>query len=94
MRTTKISGRNRRHRIFMYTLSTCAWCKMAKKFFKDNSIESEYIDVDLSDAKDYEEIRRDVHNRGGQMSFPVIIIDDRLLINGFQKDKIEKALEI
>ena len=61
---------------------------------RDNNIEFEYVDVDLCNDEDYEKIGDDLLNRGGRFSFPAIIIDDRILINGFTEDEIREHLEI
>jgi glutaredoxin-like protein NrdH len=90
----KVTGTNNKHKVLLYALSTCAWCKMTKQYLKDNKIEYEYVDVDLCTQKDHEKIRRDIQNRGGEPTYPTIIIDDRILINGFRKDKINEALGI
>ena len=94
MEFSKVSGNNSKHKVFMYALSTCAWCKMTKQFLKDNGIEYEYIDVDLCRDEDREKIREDIQNRGGSLSYPTVIIDDKILITGFRKDKLKEALEI
>lgn len=94
MKTTKVQGKNNQHRVLIYAISTCAWCKMTKQFLKDNGIGFEYVDVDLCTDEDHEEIRKDILNRGGDLSFPTLIIDDRVLITGFRKDKIKEALNI
>jgi glutaredoxin len=94
MKVVKVSGRNNKHKVFVYALSTCAWCKLAKKFLKDNSIEYEHVDVDLCDEEDQEKVRKEVLSKGGRLSYPAIIIDSKILINGFHVDKIKEALEI
>ena len=94
MQTTKVPGKNNKHRVLMYAISTCAWCKRAKKLLKDNNIEYEYVDIDLCSREDREKIREDILNRGGRLSYPAIVIDSRILITGFQEDKIREALEI
>ena len=94
MKVVKISGRNNRHKVFVYALSTCAWCKQTKKFLKENEIEHEYVDVDLCDEEDQEKVSNDILSRGGRLSYPAIIIDNKILINGFHVDKIKEALEI
>ena len=94
MKVVKVSGRNNKHTVFVYALSTCAWCKQTKKFLKDNGIEYEYVDVDLCDEEDQEKVRKDVLSKGGRLSYPAIIIDSKILINGFHVDKIKEALEI
>jgi len=94
MKKVKVLGKNNMHKVFMYALSTCAWCKLTKNFLKDNDVEYEYVDVDLSSREDRERIREDILKRGGRLSYPVIIIDDRILINGFRKEEIKEALGI
>ena len=78
----------------MYAISTCAWCKRTKIFLKDNNIEYEYVDVDLSSREDRETIRKEILKRGGKLTYPAIIIDDKAVINGFRKDEIKETLEI
>lgn len=78
----------------MYALSTCAWCKLAKKFLNENKVEYEYIDVDLCNAEDKEKIKKEILSKGGSLSYPTIIIDDKILISGFRKDRLKEALGI
>ena len=94
MKVVKVSGRNNKHKVFVYALSTCAWCKLAKKFLKENEIEYEYVDVDLCNEEDREKIRKDFLDKGGDLSYPTIIVDGKILITGFRKDKLKEALEI
>jgi glutaredoxin len=94
MDIVKVSGKNSKHKVLMYAISTCAWCKMTKKFLKDSNIEYAYVDVDLCEEEDKEKIRREIIDRGGDLSYPTIIIDNKTLITGFRKDKLTEALEI
>ena len=94
MKVVKVSGRNNKHKVFVYALSTCAWCKLAKNFLKKNEIEYEYVDVDLCNEEDREKIRKDFLDKGGDLSYPTIIVDGKILITGFRKDKLKEALEI
>ena len=94
MDSVKVSGKNRKHKVFMYTISTCAWCKMAKEFLRSGDVEYEYVDVDLCNEKDREIIRKDIERRGSRPSYPIVIIDDKTLINGFHEDKIKEVLEV
>ena len=94
MNRVKVSGKNSKHKVLMYAISTCAWCKMTKKFLKDSGVEYEYVDVDLCDQEDREKIRQGILDRGGSLNYPTIIIDDKMLITGFRKDKLTEALGI
>ena len=94
MNLVKVPGKNKKHKVFMYAISTCAWCKMTKKFLKDNGVEYEYVDVDLCDDEDHEKIRDNILKRGGSLTYPTLVIDDKTLIAGFRKDLLKEALEI
>jgi glutaredoxin-like protein NrdH len=90
----KVAGKNNEHKVLMYAISTCAWCKMTKKFLNENDVEYEYVDVDLASDEDHEKIREDIISKGGDPSYPTLIIDNKTVITGFRKDKIEEALEL
>ena len=78
----------------MYALSTCVWCKMTKQFLKDNDIEYDYIDVDLCQEEDKQKIREHIQSKGGPLSYPTTIVDDKVVITGFRKDKLKEVLGI
>jgi glutaredoxin len=94
MQFSKVSGKKNQHKVILYALSTCAWCKMTKQFLKDNDIEFEYVDVDLCEEEDKQKIRQHIQSKGGPLSYPTIIVDDKVLITGFRKDKLKEALGI
>jgi glutaredoxin len=94
MKIEKVPGKNNKNKVFLYALSTCAWCKMTKQYLKDNDVEFEYVDVDLCSEKELDKVKKDILSKGGSLSYPVIIVNDRILINGFRKDKIKETLGI
>jgi glutaredoxin len=91
-KTTRVAGKNNKHKVLIYALSTCIWCKKTKQLMNDNSVEYEYIDIDLCTEKEKAEIRKDIVKRGGTIGFPCTIIDDKTVINGFREDQIKEAL--
>ena len=93
MKTVRVRGKNKQHEVILYALSTCEWCKKAKRFLADIGVEYEYVDVDLCSRSEREEIKRKVLEMGGRLSYPAIIVDEKTLINGFHEDKIKGALE-
>ncbi|MFQ6068258.1 MAG: glutaredoxin family protein [Candidatus Bathyarchaeia archaeon] len=92
MKTIKVPGSNNKHKVLLYAISTCAWCKLAKKFLRDNNVEYEYVDVDLCSKEDREKVRKDILSKRGGLGYPIMVIDDKILIAGFHKDKIREAL--
>lgn len=81
-----------RQRIKLYTLSTCSHCNRTKRFFRDNAIEIEFVDVDLFTGAERESIMNEVRKLNPDCSFPTICIDDHVII-GFNEEKIKKALK-
>ena len=94
METVKVRGNKNTHKVLMYALSTCGWCKMTKAFLRDSDIDYEYIDVDLCSVEDRAQIREDIVTRGGTPRFPTLIIDDETLITGFDERRIREALDL
>jgi glutaredoxin-like protein NrdH len=94
MQFSKVSGQKNQHKVVLYALSTCAWCRMTKQFLKDHDIEYEYIDVDLCEEEDKQKIRDHIQSKGGPLSYPTIIVDDNVLITGFRTDKLREALQL
>ena len=72
----------------VYGTSTCPFCVKVKQFLEANNIEFENIDVSVDQAKAQEMV-----DKTGQMGVPVVDIDGEIII-GFDKAKIEQALDI
>lgn len=94
MNTSKVPGKNTKHKVFVYALSTCVWCKMTKQYLKDNNIQFEYVDVDLITEEEKDKIRKEIQQKGGALSYPTTIIDDTKVVMGFRKDLLTKELEL
>jgi len=94
MNVSKVSGKNNKHKVYVYALSTCVWCKLTKQYLNDNSVEYQFVDVDLVDEEDKQKIRETIQDKGGMLSYPTTIVDDNIVITGFRKDKLKEALEI
>ena len=92
MNTVKVEGKKKKNKVFLYTLSTCGWCKMTKQYLKDNDIAYEYLDVDKCSKEEQQEAIEDLKRRNAPMSFPGIIINDKTIISGFKKYAVAEAL--
>jgi glutaredoxin-like protein NrdH len=77
----------------LYTLSTCSHCMRTKRFFKDNDIEMEFVDVDLLSGAERERVMDEVRKLNPDCSFPTICIDDTVIV-GYNEDKLKKALKL
>jgi len=80
-------------KIKLYTLSTCSHCIRTKRFFKDNGIDMEFIDVDLLTSAERESVMDEVRKLNPDCSFPTICIGD-IIIVGFNEEKLKEALNI
>jgi len=92
MEPVKVEGEKRKPKLFLYTLSTCGWCKKTKEFLKDNEMAYEYIDVDKITKDEQKEVITELKKRNAPLTFPIIIVDDEQVISGFKKQAIEEAL--
>jgi len=91
---TKVEGVKKDHKVFLYTLSTCGWCKKTKELLKEKGVAYEYLDVDVLKAEERKAAVEDLHKRNAPLGFPVVIIDDNQLISGYQPEKILGALDL
>ena len=94
MQFSKVSGKKNDHKVSVYALSTCVWCKLTKQYLNENNVEYEFVDVDLLDDEDKDKVHQTVLSKGGALSYPTTIVDDKIVITGFRKDKLKEALEI
>jgi glutaredoxin-like protein NrdH len=92
MQLSKVSGKKNDHKVTLYALSTCVWCKLTKQYLNDNGVEYEFVDVDLLDEDEKRKVHEIVLNKGGTLSYPTTIVDDKVVISGFRKDKLKEAL--
>ena len=94
MSIVKVEGAKNKHKIFLYTLSTCGWCKRTKEFLKESGVEFEYIDVDKCTSEERRKAIEDIKSRKAPMGFPLAIIDNETLISGYKPDKYKEVLSL
>lgn len=93
MEKVKVEGSKKDKKVFLYTLSTCGWCKKTKDFLKENEIEYEYIDVDKCSRDEQKEIIQELRDKKVPAAFPVIMIDEKT-ISGFKEKQLLKELNL
>jgi glutaredoxin len=92
MPTTKVEGPKKEHRVFLYTLSTCVWCKKTKELLRESGVEYEYLDIDTCSSEERRNAIASLKSRSAQIGFPIIIVDDKPLITGYKPNEIKEAL--
>ncbi len=74
--------------VTIYTTPTCVYCKLAKEFFKKNTVEYKERNV-LED----EVARKEMIDKSGQMGVPVIEVNGTYVV-GFNEAKLKELLKI
>ena len=90
MEVKQVEGRDA-GKVFLYALSTCAWCKKTKKFLKKLGVAYSYVDVDL-EADDGKEATESLRPWNPRCNFPTLVINDEECIVGFKEDDIRRLL--
>jgi glutaredoxin len=78
-------------KVFMYSLSTCPWCRKTKNFFKINNVPFDFVDYDLQSEAEQEKIMDKIEKISNARSFPVVMIGDRVIV-GYNPESYSKAL--
>jgi len=78
-------------KVTLYTLSTCPWCRKAKKFFTDGNIPFTDIDYDLADEATQGRILKEL-DAAGATGFPYAKIGDQVIV-GYQPGRYTNALK-
>lgn len=89
----KVPGNNREHKVKIYTLSTCGWCKKMKALLKSLDVEYEYVDIDLVQGEEAERVRNEMRKYNPRISAPTLVVDDgKEVVIGFDEEKVRRCL--
>lgn len=75
----------------VYALSTCPYCRMTRKYLDENNVQYDVTEVDLLEGDEKAAAIDEVRNLSGGTSFPVVIVDDEIIV-GFNKKRIMELL--
>ena len=89
----RVDGSKKDHKVFLYTLTTCGWCKKTRSLLGELGVEYDYTYVDLLPAEEKEKTMKIVEKWNPPCSFPTMVIDNNTCIVGYQEDKIREALK-
>ena len=76
-------------KVEIYSTATCHFCHLAKDFFSANNIAF----TDYNVGTDLEK-RKEMMEKSGQLGVPVIMLDDKEVIIGFDKQRVADALGV
>ncbi|TET46531.1 glutaredoxin family protein [candidate division TA06 bacterium] len=91
MRMTHAKG-NKMGKVVLYALSTCGWCRKTKRLLDKMGIEYSYVDVDLLEDKEEDEVMKEIERWNPKCSFPTVVVNNEKCIVGFNEEKIKKAV--
>ncbi|MGI6169119.1 MAG: glutaredoxin family protein [Christensenellales bacterium] len=74
--------------IKIYALSTCGWCKKAKRFFNERKIAYAYVDVDLLSSDDLSAVKGEQAKFNPNTSYPTIVVNGEKVIIGFNEPRL------
>jgi glutaredoxin-like YruB-family protein len=77
------------HKVEIYSTETCHFCHMAKDFFASHNIPFTDYNVGKDTAK-----RAEAVEKSGQMGVPVIVVDGKDVVVGFDQDRLSSLLGI
>jgi len=80
-------------KIVLYALSTCPWCHKAKKLLDDLGMAYDFWEVDLLSGEEDKKVSAEIAKHTSDESFPIIVIDDKKVIQGFDEEAIREALK-
>lgn len=89
---TKVEGTRSDKQLAFLGLSTCGFCKRARKFLEEEGWTYSYVEVDKLEREARLKLKEDVKDRfAPDILYPFLIIDDADFVKGFKKDQwIEK----
>lgn len=74
-------------KVEIYSTESCHFCHMAKEFFAAHNISFTNYNVGIDTTK-----RAEMVNKSGQMGVPVIVIDNKDIVIGFDQNALTKLL--
>ena len=86
-----VEGSRTDRKVYVWALSTCMWCKKAKKFLEDQSVDFTYEFVDLLEGEERDRVLSEIEKHNPATSFPTILIDGKCIV-GFDEAKLKAAL--
>ncbi|GMR04222.1 MAG: glutaredoxin family protein [Thermodesulfobacteriota bacterium] len=80
-------------KVLLYALSTCPWCRKAKKLFNELNVEFDFVDYDLAGEDEQARIREEIKGSGADFAFPWVRIDGRV-VEGYNPEEYRELLGI
>ncbi len=80
--------------IFLFTISTCMWCKKGKRWLKNHGYSYSYLDIDKIPVKKKNQLKNDIEKVFGvRPRFPFLIVNEMQYDSGFNPDTWEEIIQ-
>ncbi|MFW5718113.1 MAG: glutaredoxin family protein [Spirochaetota bacterium] len=88
-----VPGEREPHKLTVYALSTCAFCRRAMSFLEENGLSYRYVYLDQLDFDLKREVKQELKSKFENLPvFPVLVIDDEEAMSGFTQEKWSERL--
>jgi glutaredoxin len=77
----------------IFALTTCPYCRMARKYLDENDVTYDVVEVDLLDGEERAAAIAEVKEASGGTSFPVLILGEETIV-GFNKKRMKELLDL
>ena len=75
----------------LFGLTTCPYCRMTKKYLDGLLVEYQLTEVDTLEGAEKEAAIAEVKELSGGASFPVVVVDEEVIV-GFNKKRLKELL--
>ncbi|MFX0012988.1 MAG: glutaredoxin family protein [Promethearchaeota archaeon] len=81
------------NKIFLFTISTCLWCKKGKNWLKEHGFHYSYLDIDKIPIEEKNTLKKDIEEVFGvKPRFPFLIVNKMQWDSGFNPNIWEDML--
>lgn len=89
-----VDGTRSERDLVLYSLSTCAFCRTAMEFLKEEGYAFRFIHLDQIDLETKRGAKKELKAKYGEIAvFPVLIIDSERALSGFVPERWREAIE-
>ncbi|UCE12524.1 MAG: glutaredoxin family protein [Candidatus Heimdallarchaeota archaeon] len=79
--------------IFLFTISTCMWCKKAKRWLNRQGFQYSYLDIDLIPVEDKNKLKAEIQEVFGvKPRFPFLVVNKIQWDSGYNPDIWEEMI--
>jgi glutaredoxin-like protein NrdH len=91
----EVPGKAEPHKLTIYALSTCAYCRKAMRYLEEHGLTYRYIYLDQLDFDLKREVKQELKSRFLNIPvFPVLTIDGEDALSGFVQQKWAERIGI